>query len=80
MTNSLICRHACKGSCLFIIAVPVTMTWRDELERKAQNAVMRAMGQSPTFRGGLDHPAELRKGSNQFEDLCDEKVTSGLSY
>ena len=51
------------------------MTWRDELESKTQNAIMKAMGQSSTFRSGLDNEEEVRK-RNQLEDLSDDKVLS----
>ena len=50
----------------------MTAAWREDLERRTQSAVMRALGQTPPSRRGL----EVRKG-NQFDDLCDEKVHLG---
>lgn len=55
------------------LLVPVTTAWRDELEKKAQDALTRAIGQSIPPRGSLDSQAGVRKG-NQFDDLNDEKV------
>ena len=55
--------------------VPVTTAWRDELEKKTQNAILRALGKSLPSRGGLDSQSGKRKRSH-FEDLHDEKVTT----
>lgn len=54
----------------------MTNAWRDELEKKAQGAILRAMGQQPVLggsRGSLDSQTGMRK-EKMFDHLHDEKV------
>ena len=57
-------------------AVPVTFAWRDELEKKTQNALHRAMGNiPPPSRGGLLSRSSQR-GASQFDTLGDNQVST----
>lgn len=54
--------------------VPVTYAWRDELEKKTQNALHRALGNiPPASRGGMMSRSSQR-GPSQFDGLEDGKV------
>ena len=56
-------------------AVPVTYAWRDELEKKTQNALHRALGNiSPASMGGMMSRSSQR-GPSQFDSLEDGKVS-----
>ena len=55
--------------------MPVTYAWRDELEKKTQNALHRALGNiPPASRGGLMSRSSQR-GPSQFDGLEDGKVS-----
>ena len=59
-----------------IIIVPVTYAWRDELEKKTQNALHRALGNiPPASRGGMMSRSSQR-GPSQFDGLEDGKVNN----
>ena len=59
--------------------MPVTYAWRDELEKKTQNALHRALGNVvPASRGGMMSRSSLR-GPSQFDGLEDGKVSIGKS-
>ena len=53
-------------------AVPVTFAWRDELEKKANSAIHRALGQPPSSRGG--GAVGRRNPVSQFDHMDDNKV------
>ncbi len=53
-------------------AVPVTFAWRDELEKKANSAIHRALGQPPTSRGG--GAVGGRNPVSRFDHMDDSKV------
>lgn len=60
--------------CDTVFAVPVTAMWRDELEKKTQKAILRAMGEvTPPSRASLDSQMGTRK-ERYFDHLHDEKV------
>ena len=60
--------------------VPVTYAWRDELEKKTQNALHRALGNiPPASRGGIMSRSSQR-GPSQFDGLEDGKVSIHTSY
>lgn len=55
--------------------MPVTYAWRDELEKKTQNALHRALGNiPPASRGGMMSRSSQR-GPSQFDGLEDGKVS-----
>ena len=57
-----------------VVAVPVTSIWRDELEKKTQKAILRAMGETaPPSRASIDSQTGVRK-HRYFDELSDEKV------
>lgn len=59
---------------VFCFAVPVTYAWRDELEKKTQDAILRAMGQPVVAsRGSLNSQTGVKK-EKMFDSLQDEKV------
>ena len=54
--------------------MPVTQAWRDELEKKTQDAILRAMGHPVQPRvGSVDSQTGLRR-EKMFDHLQDEKV------
>ena len=55
-----------------IIIVPVTNSWREELEKKTQNAILRAMGQQIPPHSRDDQTGTGKE--NQFDHFQDEKV------
>lgn len=58
--------------------VPVTSIWRDELERKTQKAILRAMGETaPPSRASIDSQTGVRK-HRYFDELSDEKLLTLL--
>ena len=59
-----------------IIIVPITYAWRDELEKKAQNALHRAMGNIPPVSRGSMMSRSSQRGPSQFDGLEDRKVSS----
>ena len=62
----------------FFITVPITYAWRDELEKKTQNALQRAMGNiPPASRAGLMSRSSSR-GGGQFDGLGDNQVSLDL--
>lgn len=61
-----------------LTTVPVTYAWRDELEKKTQNALQRAMGNiPPASRAGLMSRTSQRGGqASQFDGLGDNTVSN----
>lgn len=58
--------------------VPVTTMWRDELEKKTQKAILRAMGETThPSRASLDSQMGTRK-EKYFDNLQDEKLLEFL--
>lgn len=55
------------------VIVPVTCAWKNELEKKTQDAILRAMGQPLASRGSLDTQTGMRN-EKMFDNLQDEKV------
>ena len=58
--------------------MPVTFAWRDELEKKTQNALHRAMGNVPPPSRGLLSRSSQRGGGQgyQFDGLSDNHVSA----
>ena len=77
--NPLAIQSVCKNDTMALLssssisAVPVTSAWRDELEKKTQNAILRAMGQPLPSRESMGSQMGFRR-ENQFDHLQDEKV------
>ena len=53
--------------------MPITFAWRDELEKKASNAINRALGQPPPSRGSVLSRGGARS-VNQFDHTEDDRV------
>lgn len=51
-----------------IIAVPITYAWKDELEKKTQKALNKALGQFPL------PPSQQSQRNGEFDHLDDEQV------
>ena len=54
------------------LPVPVTYTWRDELERKTQNAIDKVLGRGPS--GRLSSRNMRNKPTTDFDHVEDEQV------
>lgn len=59
----------------FAFAVPVTQAWRAELERKTQDAILRAMGHPVQARVGTVDSKTGERKEKMFDNLQDEKVS-----
>ena len=56
--------------------VPITYAWRDELEKKTQNALHRALGNiPPPSRGRTIMSRSGQRGHSLFDGLDDSRVS-----
>ena len=55
----------------FSVIVPVTYAWKDELEKKAYNAISKALNQNPVAAQTQD----IYKTEKEFDKMEDDQVT-----
>jgi hypothetical protein len=74
---ALVANNRCIIECFSVCLVPVTYAWKDELEKKAQSAISKALAIGGQNQLVMSSHSKLRPSSNQkgqFDDLEDDQI------